>query len=77
MIVRLEHLRLPRGFNKRPGYCHRGARQWFARNGLDWDHFRHHGIDSAVLLRIGDPFAVALVAAVEAAEAAQEAAHGR
>lgn len=68
MIVRLEHLRLPRGFNKRPGFCPAGARAWFQRHGLDWEAFKRNGIDSAELLSTGDPMAQALVTAAAAAE---------
>lgn len=74
MIVRLEHLALVRGFSTRPGFCRKGARAWFKRQQLDWDDFRHNGIDSAVLVATGDAFALALVAAAEQAE---EATHGR
>lgn len=74
MIVRLEHLALVRGFSTRPGFCRKGARAWFKRYGMDWDGFRHDGIDSAVLTATGDAFALALVAAAEQAE---ESAHGR
>lgn len=76
MIVRLEHLRLPRGFNSRPGFCHPRAREWFKRHGFDWNDFRHNGIDSARLLATGDALALALVRAAEAAEAAEGAGHG-
>lgn len=74
MIVRLEHLALVRGFSKRPGFCRSGARRWFQRHGLDWAHFRHHGIDSAVLTATGDAMALALVATAEQTE---DATHGR
>ena len=26
------------------GYCNRGLREWFAREGLDWAHFLKHGM---------------------------------
>ena len=31
------------------GYCNRGLRSWFAREGLDWPSFIKHGIDAEVL----------------------------
>ena len=31
------------------GYCNRGLRDWFAREGLDWPGFVKHGIDAEVL----------------------------
>lgn len=74
MIVTLDHLAIVRGFSTRPGFCRRGARQWFAEHGLDWNAFRHEGIDAAVLLATGDPLAEALV---KVAANSRESAHGR
>ena len=31
------------------GYCNRGLRAWFAREGLDWQAFLRHGISAATL----------------------------
>lgn len=31
------------------GYCNRGLRQWFAREGLDWADFLQHGIAAELL----------------------------
>lgn len=31
------------------GYCNRGLRQWFAREGLDWADFLKHGISADTL----------------------------
>ena len=31
------------------GYCNRGLREWFAREGLDWPAFVKHGLDAEVL----------------------------
>lgn len=31
------------------GYCNRGLREWFAREGLDWPDFVKHGLDAEVL----------------------------
>jgi hypothetical protein len=77
VIVRLEHLRLPRGFGRRRGYCVRGARAWFERHGLDWEAFKREGIDSAALLATCDAFALALVEAVEAQQQDEGATDGR
>lgn len=71
MIVRLEHLGGVRGFSTRPGLCRRGARDWFARYGLDWDRFRTDGIDADTLLKTGDAFALAVVAHAREVEAAR------
>lgn len=71
MKITLDHLAIVRGFSARPGFCRRGARQWFRQQGLDWDSFRKDGIDAEVLLATGDAFAIAIVAA------AKEEANGR
>ena len=39
------------------GYCNRGARVWFKRNGLDWSEFLKEGIGSECLLLTGDTMA--------------------
>lgn len=31
------------------GYCNRGLRAWFAREGLDWSAFLKHGIAADML----------------------------
>lgn len=31
------------------GYCNRGLREWFAREGLDWADFVKHGIGAETL----------------------------
>ncbi len=38
-------------------FCNRGARQFFARHGLDWSDFIKNGIDFAVLETIDDEMA--------------------
>ncbi|VFR34585.1 Phage protein [plant metagenome] len=43
------------------GYCHAGARPWFARHGLNWMTFLQHGIPASVLLATGDALARRLV----------------
>jgi hypothetical protein len=75
LIVKLEHLGAVRGFSSRPGFCRRGARCWFAAHDLDWNAFRHHGIDAAVLIATGDALALAVVDVARAQQ--QGADHGR
>jgi len=31
------------------GYCNRGLRAWFTREGLDWQAFLRHGINAETL----------------------------
>jgi hypothetical protein len=52
--------------------CGRGARPWFARNGLSWDVFITEGYDSDILRATGDALALKVVALAEA-----EAANGQ
>lgn len=47
VIVTIEHVRAAR-------LCARGARQWFARYGLDYSHFLNHGYPVAVIEGTGD-----------------------
>ena len=44
-------------------YCNRGARQWFARHGLDWARFIAEGVPAADLLETGDSMAHEVVKA--------------
>ncbi len=37
--VTVAHLYSVPNFNGAAGFCARGARQWFARHGLDWSVF--------------------------------------
>lgn len=69
MIITLEHLAGVPGFSARPGFCRSGGRTWAKRYGVDWNAFRHHGIDEAKLLATGDAFALALVAHAHQVEA--------
>ena len=69
MIVTLAHVRTIPDFGDKPGYCTKQSREWFARHGLDWNAFRHHGIASEVLLASGDALAIALVRHAEDVEA--------
>lgn len=48
------------------GYCHRGARAWFARHGLDWADFVRNGIDIDKIEAIDDAMAARLAAFVRA-----------
>jgi len=76
LIITLEHLALVRGYTSRPGLCRAGARAWFAAHDLDWNAFRHHGIDANTLLATGDAFALAVVD-VARQQQAMEVDHGR
>jgi hypothetical protein len=74
--VTSEHLRGVPGFNPKPGFCVTGGRAWFARHGArlgcTWRQFLREGIEAERLERIGDTFALAIVA-----HAREEAARGR
>lgn len=61
MIVTLAHLRSIPGYGPKPGFCASGSRAFFKRHGLDWDAFRHKGVDAEVLTATGDALALALV----------------
>lgn len=39
------------------GYCNRGAREWFARQGLSWPDFVENGVDAERLRATGDAMA--------------------
>ena len=54
MIITMQHVRAN-------GHCARGTRTWFARHGLDFRAFLKDGIESDVLLAIGDALALAVV----------------
>ncbi|HEY4145161.1 hypothetical protein [Pinirhizobacter sp.] len=69
MKITLEHLAGVRGFSVTPGLCRGGARLWFARHQLDWNAFRHDGIDASLLEAIGDPFAMAVIGYAKEMEA--------
>lgn len=80
MIVTTRHLFTIPGFNRRPGFCRSGARQWARLHGLDWQQFVRHGVDAGVLEATGDGMALALVAWARQCEAqarAAEAVDGR
>lgn len=71
VCVTLDHLSTIEAFGSKPGFCRRGARHFFATHQLDWDAFRHHGIDSDALLATGDAMAEALVKHAEHMEASR------
>lgn len=43
------------------GYCSKGAREWFAQNGLDYRQFVRCGLDAETLLATGDAMAMKTV----------------
>ncbi len=47
------------------GYCNRGLRDWFAREGLDWASFVKSGIDAEVLRATQNAMAERAIAAAE------------
>lgn len=47
------------------GYCNRGLRAWFAREGLDWTDFVKHGIDADVLRQRDNAMAERAIARAE------------
>ena len=65
MIVRLEDMHAI-------DFCNRGARQWFAQQGLSWADFVQEGIDAETLLATGDAMAADVVAAARHREARTE-----
>lgn len=61
-LVRHVHLR-------EIGYCNRGSREWFARQGLNWADFVENGVEAEKLRATGDAMAEKLV---EHAERSQD-----
>ncbi|SON54312.1 hypothetical protein HDIA_0771 [Hartmannibacter diazotrophicus] len=51
VTVRMSHIR-------QATLCSRGARAWFAANGLDWSKFLSEGIAAETLEATGDPLAL-------------------
>lgn len=47
------------------GYCNRGLREWFAREGLDWAAFVKRGIDAALLRQRDNAMAERAIALAE------------
>ena len=73
MIVYAKDLHLVVGLKLSPnttfGCVRRNARKWFAARGWDWSAFVRDGRDIEDFRATNDAFALALVAAVEKAEA--------
>lgn len=61
MRITIQHLHSVPTWNGRQGYCHRAAREFFARHGLDWQDFLNNGVDEELLLATQDAMAQALV----------------
>jgi hypothetical protein len=47
------------------GYCNRGLREWFAREGLDWADFLKHGIAAERLRACDNAMAERAIALAE------------
>lgn len=60
-LVTFDHLHsMPGG--RRSGWCHRGARRFACRYGLDWSQMlKDGGVRASVLLDTGDALAARLV----------------
>lgn len=43
------------------GYCRRGCREFADRHGLDWERFRHEGLDSSEFEQIDDAMSQAFL----------------
>jgi hypothetical protein len=54
-IITVEHIR-------EAGMCVRGAKQWFALHGLNFQDFLLHGIPASKVTSLGDVFADKVVA---------------
>lgn len=61
MMITSADLRTIPYFRVRPGYCVRGARDWFAQHELDFRQFMRTGLPEETLLATGDGMAQALV----------------
>ena len=57
-IVRMVHVRQAK-------MCSSGAREFFARHGLDWQDFLKNGIDAEMLRATGDAMALQVVKVAE------------
>ena len=63
MFITFDHLHGAPGLGVRPGLCHKGTRQFFARYNLDWNAtIAAGGIDEEALIATGDAFALRVVA---------------
>lgn len=72
LIVTIEHLHTVPGRGRKPGFCNRKSREWFARHGLDWTDFVRNGIDAEILSETGCALAAALVEHARKMEAERE-----
>jgi len=62
LFITPDHLHSMPGHGARHGWCHRGAREFCQRHGLDWNAIVHAGgIDAKTLLALDDALATALV----------------
>lgn len=62
LFVTLDDLHSMSGQGARPGWCHRGAREWCLRHGLDWNAIvKAGGIEARTLLAFDDALATVLV----------------
>jgi hypothetical protein len=52
--------------------CSRGARQFFARHGLDWQAFLSDGLDPETVRGTGDAMAIAVAELAEAEHGRQQ-----
>lgn len=62
VTVTLGHLHTVPAWEGRTGYCHKGARLWFARYGMNWEKFVRDGLPADVFEATGDAMAQRLVA---------------
>jgi len=61
MIITLTHLKsIPRAGGAH-GYCNKVTRKFFERHGMDWNHFRKHGLPEEDFVKTGDAMALKLV----------------
>lgn len=54
------------------GYCHRGARVFFTRHGLNWSRFLADGLPVAEVAKISDPHAQRIVEYVSERDGSEE-----
>lgn len=69
LIITSAHLHSVPTWNGRIGYCHRQARAFFVRHGLNWQAFLRDGIAAQRLVDTGDALALYLVAHAQTVEA--------
>lgn len=54
------------------GYCNRGLRQWFSREGMDWPDFVKNGLSAEVLRSKKNAMADRVIAHAERGERGQQ-----